>query len=584
MRSTIKTVLLGIVMVSASLASAATLLDLLPPDTFAAMGVEGLADHEQKAQVFIDEWERLGLGQLLQDAYGGDEVAEATEEIPAALRDADLLDLIGDEVWLTVSASSFNPLPAVTLVARLNAAGQAAIDELLADAAAEEGVTTLTEGAVSFYVAMPEGETDDDSMGLPSELGALAWARAGDLLTASSNPDVLRGVLRRYQGASEPNLTGNAGFTGTVGTLPVGNFYVYVDMASVVTVASPFAAGMGFDGIVQRLGAAFNTMGSYGAVSYFVADGIDGRSVRVLGDRSLDPTLYDLMTGTGGVSDDAAAFVPATALGFQVSTTDIPGWWGWLNELAASEPQLGVDDLNSVIAQMAGIDVNELLFSWMGSEVAMITAGAPSSSSIGMAMEDPLGDTLYLVRTTNEAAASTGISTVLQMAAGMASSFMDPMGEGAMVMPQTRDVGGVQVTDWALGEGFTLSTAVTGGFAIIATTPSGMDQALAARQGSQGLPLSLAPLRQRIPQGVNSYSLSDDSASLTATADMLVSQMDMVTGLAGGGDIDFDTAERANQALAEFVGFVAQRLGSSVGFTRFTGSTIVGESHTGVTW
>lgn len=214
----------------------------------------------------------------------------------------------------------------------------------------------------------------------------------------------------------------------------------------------------------------------------------------------------------------------------------------------------------------------------------MITAGAPSSSSIGMAMEDPLGDTLYLVRTTNEAAASTGISTVLQMAAGMASSFMDPMGEGAMVMPQTRDVGGVQVTDWALGEGFTLSTAVTGGFAIIATTPSGMDQALAARQGSQGLPLSLAPLRQRIPQGVNSYSLSDDSASLTATADMLVSQMDMVTGLAGGGDIDFDTAERANQALAEFVGFVAQRLGSSVGFTRFTGSTIVGESHTGVTW
>lgn len=584
MRSTIKTVLLGIVMVSASLASAATLLDLLPPDTFAAMGVEGLADHEQKAQVFIDEWERLGLGQLLQDAYGGDEVAEATEEIPAALRDADLLDLIGDEVWLTVSASSFNPLPAVTLVARLNAAGQAAIDELLADAAAEEGVTTLTEGAVSFYVAMPEGETDDDSMGLPSELGALAWARAGDLLTASSNPDVLRGVLRRYQGATEPNLTGNAGFTGTVGTLPVGNFYVYVDMASVVTVASPFAAGMGFDGIVQRLGAAFNTMGSYGAVSYFVADGIDGRSVRVLGDRSLDPTLYDLMTGTGGVSDDAAAFVPATALGFQVSTTDIPGWWGWLNELAASEPQLGVDDLNSVIAQMAGIDVNELLFSWMGSEVAMITAGAPSSSSIGMAMEDPLGDTLYLVRTTNEAAASTGISTVLQMAAGMASSFMDPMGEGAMVMPQTRDVGGVQVTDWALGEGFTLSTAVTGGFAIIATTPSGMDQALAARQGSQGLPLSLAPLRQRIPQGVNSYSLSDDSASLTATADMLVSQMDMVTGLAGGGDIDFDTAERANQALAEFVGFVAQRLGSSVGFTRFTGSTIVGESHTGVTW
>lgn len=584
MRSTIKILLLGVVMLGASFVSAATLIDLLPADTFAAVGVEGLAEHEQKAQVFIDEWERLGLGQLLEDAYGGDEVAEATEEIPAALREADLLDLIGDELWLAVSASSFNPLPAVTLVARLNAAGQAAVDELLTEAAADPSVTSLTEGAITFYVASSASDEGDDAMGLPSEFGALAWARTGDLLTASSNPDVLRGVLRRYQGAAEPNLTGNVGFTSTVGTLPAGNFTVFIDTAAVVDVASPFASGMGFDGIVQRLGAAFDTMGSYGSVSYFVADGIDGRSVRVLGDRSLDPTLYDLLSGTGGVSDDAAAFVPATALGFQVSTTDIPGWWGWLNELATSEPQLGIDDLNLVISQMTGLDVDQLLFSWMGSEVAVITAGAPSSTSIGMAMEDPLGDVLYLVKTTDEAAARTGIATLFQMAAGMASSFMDPMGEGSAVTPTPRDVGGVAVTDWSLGEGFTISTAVTDGFAIIATTPTGMDQALAARQGSQGLPLALAPLRQRIPQGVNSYSLSDDSASLAATADMLLSQMDMVTGLAGGGDIDFDAAERANQAMAEFVAFVAQRMGSSVGFSRYTGDAVVGETHTSVTW
>src|SRR5690606_22154397 len=140
MRSLMRTVLLGALALSLATASAASLLDLLPADTFAAVGVEGLADHETKAQVFIDEWQRLGLGQLLEDAYADAEIEEAADEIPESLRNADLLDLIGGEAWLTVSASSFNPLPAVTLVARLNADGQAAVDELLAEALAQEGV------------------------------------------------------------------------------------------------------------------------------------------------------------------------------------------------------------------------------------------------------------------------------------------------------------------------------------------------------------------------------------------------------------------------------------------------------------
>jgi hypothetical protein len=60
--------------------------------------------------------------------------------------------------------------------------------------------------------------------------------------------------------------------------------------------------------------------------------------------------------------------------------------------------------------------------------------------------------------------------------------------------------------------------------------------------------------------------------------------MDMVTGLTGDGDIDFEAAEAANQALAQFVEFVAQRLGSSLSFSSFTGSSLVGESHMSVDW
>lgn len=581
MKPIIRTLLCGVVVLGFGSVTAAGLVDLLPAETFAAFGVEGLADHEAKAQPFIDEWQRLGLSQLLEDAYGG-EMEEATDDIPEALRHVDLLDIIGGELWLGLSASSFNPLPAVTFVVTLNAAGQAAVDELLADVADESGVMSLTEGALTFYVA--SDVDNEDSELVPAEFGTLAWARTGDMLAVSSNPDVLRGVLRRYQGAAEPNLTSNSAFAATVGTLGSGNVYAFLDTAAVVGVVAPLAAGLGFDGIVQRLGNAFTTMGTYGAVSSIVADGIDGRSLRLLGDRSLDPRLYDLIAASGGVSDGAQAFVPATALGFHVASLDIPGWWAWLSDVAASEPQLGIDDLGAMVTQMTGLDLDQVLFSWMGTEVATITAGAPATTQVGMAMENPLGDVLYLVKTTDEAAAAAGINTLFQMGTAMASSFMDPMGESTGNPPVTRTVAGISVTDYELSAGFTISTAVAGGYAIIATTPEGMDQALAALAQPQALPLSLAPLRQRVPAGVGSFTLSDDRASLASMADTVMAQMGTLTGLVGSDDIDFDAAERANQALAQFIGFVADRLGASVSYTRFDAGAVHGESHSGVTW
>src|SRR5690606_25541263 len=117
----------------ASTSSAASLLSLLPAETLAAFGVEGLAEHEAKAEVFIDEWNRLDLTALLEAAYGEElEGSSGSDDmdVPQALLDADPLDLIGQELWLTVSASSFNPLPAITLVATMNEAGRAVVQAL----------------------------------------------------------------------------------------------------------------------------------------------------------------------------------------------------------------------------------------------------------------------------------------------------------------------------------------------------------------------------------------------------------------------------------------------------------------------
>lgn len=568
-----------------STSSAASLLHLLPQETLAAFGVEGLSEHEAKAEVFIDEWNRLDLTNLLEAAYGEDMNAEdgsSDAEIPQALLDADPLDLIGQELWLTVTASSFNPLPAVTVVATMNEAGRDVVQALFEDASAGSEVTTLTEGNASFQVVQPDIEAGDSDFG--SDFSpVIAYGVIDDLVVVSSNPDVTRAVLRRYQGASEPNLTENAGFTSTIGALGDGNMYTFIDLPAVVEVAQPFATGAGFDALVERLGNAFSTAGAYGGVTTIVPDGFEGASLRVLGDRANDPQLYDLLAGQGTVTDATLGFVTPGALGYGVSTLDLGGWWDWIGDVAASEPALGVTDLNAMVEQMLGLDVEATLFSWMGDEVATITAGFAPATDIGAPMQNPLGDSVYLVEATDEGAARAGIQTLFQTALATTSAFMDPMGEGEPVAPTTSDVAGVEVTQWDLADGFTLSTAVTGGYAIFATTPEAMAGALEARSGAAGLSNTLAPLRSSVPQGVRAYSLSDDRASLAATADTVLSQMGMLTGMTGG-DIDFEAAEAANGALSEFIHFVAERFAGSVSYSWVEGSSVKGEAHTTVQW
>lgn len=578
------TLLAGAVLLFASSASAASLLHLLPDGTLAAFGVEGLEQHEEKAAVFIDEWNRLDLTSLLQASYG-EELEDSTgaddAEIPQALLDADPLDLVGQEAWLTVSVNSFNPLPAVTLVASMNQAGRDVVQALFDEASQGAEVLELSEGNATFHVLQPQVSNDGESLTGDLDM-VVAYGQIDDLVVVSSNPDVTRGVLRRFQGASEPNLAANAAFGSTVGALGNGNFYTFLDLPAVVAIAKPFAAGMGFDALVTRLEQAFTTAGAYGSVTTIADDGLEGASLRVLGERSNDPQLYDLLAGSATVSDATMAFTSPAALGYAVATVDVPGWWAWLSSVLASEPQLGINDLNMMVEQMLGLNLEQTLFSWMGDEVATINLGFAPATEIGAPMVNPLGESVYLVEATDEQAARSGISTLFQVAVSTASAFMDPMGEGAAVAPAASDVAGVEVTTWDLADGFSLSTAVTDGYAIFATTPEAMTSVLEGR-GAAGLSNTLAPLRSRVPAGVRSFTLSDDRASMAATAETLLGQMGMLSGMAGG-DIDFEAAETANAALAEFVEFVAERFAGSVGYSLAGEGSVRSETHTTVQW
>ncbi len=572
MRRHVKQLLLAVTIALGGSAIAADLPDYLPNETLFAFGIEGLNQHEAKAQPYIDEWERLDLTALLEAAFAED-AGDEMPEVPDI--GAGLLDFVGREAWLTVSASQFNPLPAVTFMAYVTPDGMNASRSLFADLEAEGEVTQMTEGGVTFSVYMP---SDEDEFPTP-----VAYAAFDDVVLVSSNPDVARGVLRRFQGAGEPSLATNSGYLGTVGTQRPGNTYTYLDLGSAVSLATPFAAGMGMESLIARVTAAARTSGVYGTVTRIQDDGLATQSVRVLGGRDGDPALYDLLAGGGPVSDGVLAFTPAAAVGVAASTLDLPGWWSWLESVIASEPQIGITDLDQIVADTVGLDLQGTLFGWMGGEAGTITLGFGDAAAMPTQLTNPLGETVYLVAATDEAAAAAGIAELLTTVTGFATMFMDPMGEGGMVQPVQRDVGGVAVTDWQVAEGFTLSTAATGGYALFATTPEAMNAVLGARAGGAGLSAQLAPLRSGVPSNATSFTLSDDRAALAYSAETLVDQFGMMSGMAGG-DIDFDAVEAATGALGEFLAFVTDRLGGSVGYSFVDGPVIRSEGFSSVTW
>lgn len=552
------------------LAAAQSLAPLLPSDTLVAFGVQGLKQHEAKLQPIIDEWERLDLTNLLERAGGED----ADDELPAELKGLTLFDVLGDEFWIAASASSFSPLPAVVLVARVSDRASALFTKALADEQADATVESLTEGNIPFEVYT----SDDDDL-------TLAVARDGDFVALTTNPDTMRGVLRRYQGAAEPNFTDSPAYAATLAGLTPAAVSFLIDLPAAAKVAQPLAGGLGFDKSIERVAAMLKTVGVVASVARLTDAGIETLSIQALGDRSLDPGLYDLLTAKGAYPAGVLGFVPDTALGVQAGNLDLGAWWRYLNQLVAGLEELGVGDLDTFLAENIGLDLNQMLFSWMGAGAGTITMSIPSAAAPGMPQGNVLGDAVYLLAVTDEAAAQAGLAQFLTMATSMASSFMDPSGGAGLVQPTTRTSAGVNVTSYDLGEGITFEIAFSGGYLLLATSSTGMDAALAAgADGAAGVSGSLAALQPNVPAAAVSMALSNDQASLRALADTLLSQFGMAAGLAGSEDLDFEAVEAAGAALTQFVNFVADKFGGSYSYQVVDGGVVRGYGLSQVSW
>ncbi len=575
--------LVALVLAACSGALAQSLRSLLPADTVFAIGVQGLSGQQAKIQPFIDEFDRLGVAKAFQDAFASTEKqAEQSanlpnvSQMPEELKGLGALDILGNEAYLAVALRQGNPIPAVVFVARVDAKAQAAASKMLAKEAGMAGVQKLTEGKIDFYVSKV-----DDGSGTTTEV---AYAQDGALVALSNNPDALRGVLRRQQGASEPSFTDSAGYKATVGALGGGNVMTYLDLAPLASMAQPLLAAQGMDALSKRLANALTTIGTSGGVTVITSTGVESKSLRMLGPSDKDPALYALLSSSTPASTDALKFVPADALSVSSSAVDLGGWWDYLGGLVAAAPQLGVTDLNQFVQSMVGIDLKADLFAWSDGNFGTISTPSPAPQQAGMPSTDALGSSVFVLKSKDDAAAAKGLSDLFTKLSSQLAGFTDPSGNGAPAAPETQQVGGTTVTSITLAPMVKLSYAVTNGHAFIGTSDKALTDDLKAVQSGDALPATLAAMRPMVSANATSFTLADAKASVQNSSASLVTGIQTFAGMSGSQNLDIAKVQAATDALQKFLDFVAKHLGGSYSYQQTSGGTVTGHGLTQVSW
>ena len=564
-------------------ALAQRLAGYLPADTFVAVGTVGLEAHADLLDDFLAEWERLGLTERLGAALGGasdvgamfglpldGDVGDAS--LPSALEGLEPFDLVGTEAWAALSISAFNPLPVLTLLASVDDATGARFDEAIAEAAAMSGAQTLTEGRATFVVT-PAVD------GMP-----LAAARHGDLLALSTNPDVLRSVLRQAQGSADPSFADSDAFVTTLGTLAEGEFYGFVDLAAVSRSLSPLAAGFGFDASVDRIASMLRTIGSGAGVMRVTPQGTETESVQLLRSDGGDLALFALLGREARPPQALLAAVPEEAFSVQVGNTDPRAWWDYVVDLVAGLSELGIRDADRTLRDLTGADLRRDLFSWTGTGLLTMVTGFGTVVEPGIPSEALLGESVYVLAADDETAARAGLNRLLGHLGGTLSAFTDPMAMGGPVATRERTVAGVTVTTYDLFPGAQISVAVTGGLALVGTTDDGTDAAVRAVVEGGALSPMLARLLSEVPEHATGFTVSDDRAGLEGTAAGLAAQVQLLAGMGGAAALDFDAVVEATDALEEFLAFVAERLGGSVGWSTVDGALLRSFGRSEIDW
>ena len=171
------------------------------------------------------------------------------------------------------------------------------------------------------------------------------------------------------------------------------------------------------------------------------------------------------------------------------------------------------------------------------------------------------------------------MDALLENLSRAASSLSDPEGGAGQPERQQETIAGVDVTRFDVTDGVTVLYAVSGGYAVLATSEDAMQRTLTAQQGG-----GQDDLFGDVPSGATGVAYTDSQATFEGLSGQLSSQIQLAAGMGGASSLDFEAVETASGVVEEFLSFVATRLENSTGYSERADGGIRSYSETAVDW
>ncbi len=429
----IRLLTLLLVFAVAGLAPAQGLADLAPDSTVLVLDI---APDAGPPTGLVESLAALGwadaadtLGRLVQvladDALDGmagelDVLAELAGVCPAAADAVDGLELGGfiREGLLLVSLTPFAPTPHGLALARV-------ADEARATALQDALVTCfgglrLEQDGVALEVLF-------DGSDMPLIVG-----RVADTFVVGTEPNLVRGVVRRAGGASEPSLAGTP-LGAALARLEPGGFGFGIDLAALGGVAQALAGAVPPEAadLLDRAIAMLETLGVFAGRIGWTEEGLRFEQVHAWPDAAPDAALAALLADARRA--ERPTWIPAGAVAASTTLVPLRGIVDYIDAwLAALEEPFGERvDVRGLAAELLGLDLDTALLSWFGETIQIVDL-EPYGTDLRAWVQGPAR--LVVVPVLDEALARDGVTQLgdgaLRLLGLFADLTGDPMGMG----------------------------------------------------------------------------------------------------------------------------------------------------------
>lgn len=429
------------------------------------------------------------LGALIE---GAADLAEATEdgpldELAAECPElADALEAAGRAFGPTavgVSVSRFDPVPDLVLASRP------------ADDGAAEGLVAAAVECFGGTVLGREGTADVYLLFDGTDLPLLAAASEG-FVVVSTDPELVRGALRRAHGSSEPGFatTRLGALSRAMTARGVG---VSLNLAAAADALELYRGLLGeapeAGPVLDRFVTTLRVLGGYAWHATVDSGGVVVESVAAydarLAAEAGEGELLDLLT-CDGCELGAADLLSPDAVALSGGVLPLRAFVAWLDSWLADLRAAGlVDaDLRGLVARLLGVDLDAALLDWVGDSWHAATLdviatdarswlhGAPSVLAVPVASEDEArrGVALWL----------EALRRVGELGEGLAEGAPVDLRLGGAVAVRERSYRGVDYVRVRAGTSLDLGVGVLGGHLLLARPAASLHAVIDVYLGS----------------------------------------------------------------------------------------------------